>query len=195
MEEYLKRFKNKRKKYNNKYNISGKNIISIILLAIIFLLVSLIFIQKSDKNLLYYKEHVFEKNFPFTKVKKLYEKVLGTPLPEENKSTTVFKGELIYKDKKPFYDGTLFQVQNKSLVNNITSGIIVFIGNKDNYGNTVIVQGVDGYDIWYGNIENVSVKLYDYVDSDTVIGNTINDKLYLVIKKDNQFINYDEYQG
>ena len=37
-------------------------------------------------------------------------------------------------------------------------------------GNTVIIQGVDGVDIWYGNLTNVSVKLYDYVEKDKLIG-------------------------
>ena len=62
------------------------------------------------------------------------------------------------------------------------------------YGNTVIVQSVDGADIWYGNITNVSVKLYDYVEKDKLIGEVNGDKLYLVIKKDNNFIKYEDYQ-
>ena len=145
--------------------------------------------------MLLYKKEIFDKNFPFTKVKKEYEKLFGTPLPVKKETMTVFKDNLIYKESRPYFDGTSFTVNNKSLVNNLTSGVVVFIGNKDNYGNTVIIQGVDGYDIWYGNIENVSVKLYDYVEQNSVLGNTISDKLYLVIQKNNKFINYDEYQG
>ena len=81
-----------------------------------------------------------------------------------------------------------------TLINNLTSGIVVYSGEKEGYGNTVIVQSVDGADIWYGNITNVSVKLYDYVEKDKLIGEVNGDKLYLVIKKDNNFIKYEDYQ-
>lgn len=196
MDQYLANFKKrKNKQFIKLKNINLKNLVSKVLLAIIFFLSSLIFIRKNNHNLLLYKENVFDKSFPFTKVKNLYEKVLGSPLPTKKESTTVFKGNLMYKSKEPYYDGTLFKVKNKSLVNNIASGIVVFIGPKDNYGNTIIIQGVDGYDIWYGNIENVSVKLYDYLEKEAIIGNTINDKLYLVVKHAADFIDYDEYQS
>ena len=75
------------------------------------------------------------------------------------------------------------------------NGIVVYIGDKDTYGNTVIIQGVDGVDIWYGNLENVSVKLYDYIEKDMVIGNTLDDKLYLVMKKDDKYLTYEDYKG
>ena len=86
-------------------------------------------------------------------------------------------------------------VNNKSLVNNISSGIVVYSGTKDDYGNTVIVQGVDGVDIWYGNLENIAVNLYDYIEAETIIGETKDEYLYLVIKKDNEFIKYEDYQS
>ena len=72
------------------------------------------------------------------------------------------------------------------------SGIIVFIGEKEGYGNVVIVQRVDGVDEWYGNISNVNVKLYDYVKKGDLLGDT-SDILYLVYKKDGNVLNYEEY--
>ena len=41
------------------------------------------------------------------------------------------------------------------------SGIVVFIGEKEGYNNTVIIQRIDGIDEWYGNIENVNVNNVD----------------------------------
>ena len=38
------------------------------------------------------------------------------------------------------------------------------------------------------------VKLYDYVEKDKLIGETNSDLLYLVIKKDNNFLKYEDYQ-
>ena len=82
-----------------------------------------------------------------------------------------------------------------SLVNSLASGIVVFSGEKDGFGNTVIIQGIDGADIWYGNLENISLNLYDYIEVGTVIGNTVDEYLYLVIKKDNEYIKYEDYQN
>ena len=39
------------------------------------------------------------------------------------------------------------------------SGIVVFIGDKEGYGNTIIVQRIDGIDEWYGGIVNTNLKL------------------------------------
>ena len=70
--------------------------------------------------------------------------------------------------------------------------MVVFIGNKDNYGNVVIIEQVNGIDMWYGNINNLSVKLYDYVKKGATIGE-VNDYLYLVYKKDGKYLNYEDY--
>ena len=75
----------------------------------------------------------------------------------------------------------------------VKSGIVVFIGNKEEYGNTIIIQGMDGVDYWYSNIENVAVKLYDYVDSTNIIGNGIDNKLYVLFMRDNEVLNYEDY--
>ena len=165
------------------------------LLAIIFFLISIIFTNISDKNLLFYKEYVFTESLPFTKIKGWYEDLFGEVLPSDDSTATVFNGKLVYKEIEDYEDGEKLVVSKNSLVNNITSGIVVFSGDKDNYGNTVIVQGIDGVDIWYGNLENVSVNLYDYIEAGSIIGQTKNENLYLVIKKDNEYIKYENYKN
>ena len=199
MDEYLNKFKNKKKSFNKvKISISKKNINKLItkfMIAIIFFLISIIFTNYSDKNLLLYKEYVFTESLPFTKIKGWYEDLFGEVLPTQDNSQTVFNGNLVYKDISEYYDGEKLLVSKNTLVNNITSGVVVFSGEKDNYGNTVIIQGIDGVDIWYGNLENVSVSLYDYIEANTVIGETKDEYLYLVIKKDNEYIKYEDYQS
>lgn len=197
MEEYLEAFKKRKNghEFKTSSKINLKPIISKFLIAVIFFLVSVIFTNSSDKNLLFYKEYVLTESIPFTKIKGWYEDLFGEVLPKNDNSKMVFDGKLIYKEIENYADGELLKVNNHTLVNNITSGIVVFIGEKGGYGNTVIVQGIDGVDIWYGNITNVAVKLYDYIEKDTVIGETVDDKLYLVIKKDNEFIKYEDYKN
>ncbi|MBD8922794.1 hypothetical protein EGR52_05140 [bacterium] len=165
------------------------------IIAIIFFLSSIIFTNISDNNLLLYKEYVLTESLPFTKIKGWYEELFGEVLPDSKNNQMVFDGKLLYKDIKDYYDGEVLILNNNTLINNITSGIVVFIGEKDNYNNTVIIQGVDGVDAWYGNLENVSVKLYDYVEKNSVLGQTQDDKLYLVLKKDNDYLKYENYKN
>lgn len=196
MDSYLNQFKKKKRniKVIDKNN-NLKNLLSKFLIAIIFFLSSIIFTNISDNNLLLYKEYVLTESLPFTKIKGWYEELFGEVLPDSKNNQMVFDGKLLYKDIKDYYDGEELTLNNNTLINNITSGIVVFIGEKDNYNNTVIIQGVDGVDAWYGNLENVSVKLYDYVEKNSVLGQTQDDKLYLVLKKDNDYLKYEDYKN
>lgn len=199
MDEYLKMHKMKKKDFNKNNDVSKKKIISKyvtkFMLAIIFFLVSVIFTNMSDKNLLLYKEYVLTESLPFTKIKGWYEELFGEVLPKSDNTQTVMSGKLVYKEIKDYQDGEVLTVSSKALVNSLASGVVVFSGEKDGYGNTVIIQGIDGVDIWYGNLENVSVTLYDYIEEGTVIGSIKDEFLYLVIKKDNEFIKYEDYQS
>ena len=196
MEDYLNDAKKRRN--NNispkKVNFNFKPIITKFLLATIFFLVSIIYTNMSDSNLLLYKEYVLTESMPFTKIKGWYEDLFGEILPKDDNNKMVMNGHLVYKSIDKYMDGEVLTLSNNTLINNLTNGIVVFIGEKDNYGNTIIIQGADGADVWYGNITNVSVKLYDYVEKDKLIGETKDDKLYLVIKKDNEYIKYEDYQ-
>lgn len=198
MDEYLAKFKSKKKGFNKEIKVNKKMInkyITKVMLGIIFFLVSIIFTNFSDKNLLLYKEYVFTESLPFTKIKGWYEDLFGEVLPKNDNTKTVFNGKLVYKEITDYLDGEKLTVSSNSLVNSIGSGVVVYNGEKEGYGNTVIIQGIDGVDIWYGNLQNVSVSLYDYIEADTVIGEVTNEYLYLVIKKDNEFIKYEDYQN
>lgn len=194
MDEYLKNFKNKRKNITPSKKINLKPFITRFLLGIIFVLISIIFTNMSDNNLFLYKEYVFTESLPFTKIKSWYENLFGSVLPSSNDTQVVFSENFTYESIEEYLDGEVLTVEDNSIINNIESGIVVFIGEKEGYGNTVIIQGVDGADIWYGNLTNISVNLYDYLEEETVIGSTIDNKLYLVIKKDDTYIKYEDYQ-
>ena len=194
MEEYLESFKRRKKnEFIPRKSINLKPVISKVLIAMIFFLASIIFTNTSDKNLLLYKEYVLTESLPFTKIKSIYEDLFGEVLPKSENTQMVMNGHLVYKDIKTYKDGEVLTLSKGTLINSLASGVVVFIGNKDDYGNTVIVQGVDGADIWYGNLTNSSVKLYDYIEKNTLLGETLTDELYLVIKKNNEYIKYEDY--
>ena len=99
---------------------------------------------------------------------------------------------LTYKNKEKYEEGVKLTVDKNYLVPVNESGIVVFIGEKEKYGNTVIIQRVDGIDEWYGNIENTNLKLYDYIKKGTLLGE-VNDYFYLVYKKNGKALNYEDY--
>lgn len=165
-----------------------------LLISIVITLVILILIKSSSgfKNN-FYKE-VYNNNISFAKLKEVYNKYIGDfdLFDKVVKTETVFNEKLSYKKSEKYLDGVKLEVGNNYLVPIEESGIVVFIGEKEGYGNTIIIQRIDGIDEWYGNISNVNVKMYDYVKKSTLLGEANND-LYLVYKKDGNVLNYEEY--
>lgn len=166
-------------------------------LFVIVLFLVLAILSKSNQT---YKDlivtNIYEKNFSFTKVKQLYTKYLGGIVPLDKigvDTAPVFNEKLEYEDISIYYDGARLEVINNYLVPIIEEGMVVYIGKKENYGNVIIIEGIDGIDIWYGNLETTSVKLYDYVEKGTYLGQTKDNILYLVYSKDGKFLDYKEY--
>lgn len=168
-----------------------------ILIAIIFVLISAIFVNSSENNHQMYKKAVFETNMSFTKMEEWYEKYFGNVLPIDLNpgSTVVNKTTNEFKSVENYHEGVACKTAKGSIISALNSGILVFLGEKENYGNVAIVQGIDGVDIWYGNIENINLSLYDYIEKDTLLGSAKEDQIYLVFQKEGQFLNYEEYKS
>ncbi len=201
IDEIKKRIKNKRliqekyqepKKTNNIYKFSIK------ILIVVLLTISTLIILKKYPNLKnkFYSE-IYEKNISFASINNLYQKTFGNPIPFseyfKNKTEAVFNEKIKYYQTEDYQDGVKLTVDNNYLVPNIESGMVIFIGDKENYPNTIIVEQVNGIDVWYSNIENVTVNLYDYIDKGKLIGSTIDNKLNLVFKKNGEILNYNDY--
>ena len=92
-----------------------------------------------------------------------------------------------------YHDGYQISVSKNSPILSLESGIIVYLDDKDDYGKTAIIQGIDGYDIWYGNLTDLNVKLYDYVEKGTILGNSNGDYYFNVFYKDGNKVGYEEY--
>ena len=183
-------------KYNNKKDYKRiRKYLSKILIAIIFLLVSIIYIKLSDNNKNIYEDIFLKNSISFTRVNDWYQKYFGSVIPVPNivEDTPVFNEDLTYSNKEDYLNGSLITVGNDYMVPSLQSGIVVFIGEKDGYNKTIIVQGNDQVDIWYGNIDNTNLNLYDYVKKGDLLGSVNNNSLYLVFMKDNNYISYEEY--
>jgi len=166
-------------------------------MAVIVIFLIMAIISKSSPT---YKDtivsNIYEKNISFTKIKNIYTKYLGGIVPLEKVNPTempVFNETLEYTNESIYHDGVKLEVTANYLVPIIEEGMIVYVGEKENYGNVVIIEGIDGIDIWYGNMENTTVKLYDYVEKGTYLGQTKENFLYLAYQKDGKFLDYKEY--
>ncbi len=168
-----------------------KSLIIRVLISIILFLGVSIFVRLSDKNLLLYKNNIYDKTLKFTKIANLYNKYFGDVLPKVDDKVVSANKTTNYKTVNTYKDGAI--LDGVSMVYPFKSGIVVFVGEKEEYGKTVIIQGMDGVDYWYGNIENINVKLYDYVESDNIIGNAIDSKLYVIFMKDGNILNYEDF--
>lgn len=162
----------------------------IVVIITLFLLI-LIKCNNKVKNFIY--DYVYNDNISFAYINKVYKKYFGNNNLLETNLTTkpVFNEKIIYDSKEKYKGGLKLVVSNNYLVPNLEEGLVVFIGKKEEYGNVVIVSQIDGVDVWYGNIGNVNVKLYDYINKGSLIGNCDN-ILYLVFKKDGKEINYED---
>lgn len=179
--------------YNNKGKKKLNNFITKVLLSIILCFCSLIYIKKDEKNLENFNKYIFSDTFSFSKANKLLSKYLDKKLLSSvnNKETAMAFNENLEITKEKFENGMKLKYPNLTAVKSIESGIVVYMGEKENLGNTIIIQGVDGYDIWYSNINNTSIKIYDYVEKDGVLGDT--EELIITISKDGKFIEYEKY--
>ena len=171
-----------------------KGLISRTLIAIIFVLGSIIFTNISDRNKELYQKYLLEDSLEFTKINELYQQVFGNvDMTKRQEDTEVVFGSLTYTNIEPFKNGVKLTVGMNEVVNVITSGIVVFIGEKDDLGNTIIIQGNDGVDIWYSNITDTDIKVYDYVETGSILGTSNSEDIYLTISKDGEFMSYEEY--
>ncbi|MDD2434995.1 MAG: M23 family metallopeptidase [Bacilli bacterium] len=175
------------------YFIKSLNKVLVVIVITLMMLIAL----KSNTNFktLFYKE-VYDTHFSFATVNHLYQTYFGSSLPFKDffeNSKPVFSEKLSYTETSVYKDGVKLTVSKNYLVPNQLSGLVVFIGEKEGYGPTIVIQQVNGVDLWYANVNNVSVKLYDYVEQGELLGTTIDNSLYLVYKKDGVVLNYEDY--
>lgn len=171
--------------------------ISKICISIILVLSTLILLKSKPDLKKQFFNNVYEKNLSFATINSIYQKYAGSSLPfidlVNEPSTSVFNESLNYSESHKYLDGVKLIVDENYLVPSLGTGLVVFIGQKENYGNTVIVQQSDGVDVWYSNLDSITVNMYDYVDKGKLLGEISTKELYLVFKKDGEVLDYKEF--
>lgn len=206
LDDIRKRMKQKKKDYT-KYEMDEKIVdektsfsffrfFTKLLFIIILTLVTMICLKGNTKFKTTFYKYVYDTHFNFAIVNRWYEKTFGSSIPFQDmfqlNTQTVFNEELSYSNVSDYNDGAMLEVSHEYLVPVYESGLVVFIGEKEGYGNTVIVQQINGVDLWYGNV-SANVSMYDYVEKGSLLGNCLDTKLYLMFQKNGEVLDYHEY--
>ncbi len=164
-----------------------RTILNKLFTVIIFSMIIIIISNNSPKFRSFITNKVLNSTMDFSVFNKLL-----------NKTTNVFKNE---EETKPvlkeinesikYKDGVKYLIKENENIYLKSSGIVTYIGEKEGYNNTIIIQQSNGYYAWYGNIEKPSIKLYDYVESGEVIG-TASDEYYYVLYKDDKPVDLND---
>lgn len=173
-----------------------RSFITRLLFTILIFLVGMILVKGNTKIKNVILENVYNKNFKFTKMKGFYEKYFGDVLSLDKisvKEQSVFQEKLTYKKANTYLDGVKLTVDKNYMVPVLESGIVIFMGEKEQYGYTVIVEQIDGVDVYYSNIQVDNIKLYDYIEKGELLGEVKTDKLYLVFQKDGKYLSYKDF--
>lgn len=175
---------------------SVRNFITRVLIVVIIFLVGMILVKSNSKAKNSILKQVYDTNFKFTKVKEIYQKYFGNILSIDKlalEDKQVFQEELTYQKSKSYLDGVKLQVNDNYMVPALKSGIVIFMGEKEGYGNTIVIEQIDGIDVYYSNISSDGIKLYDYVEKGKLLGEAEDNQLYLVFQKDGSFLDYKKY--
>lgn len=175
---------------------SVRNFCTRVLITVIIFLVGMILVKNNTEIKNVILEQIYNKNFKFTKAKKIYEKYFGDILSSEqftNDEQAVFQEKLSYKKANTYLDGVALTVDNNYMVPVLETGIVIFMGEKEGYGNTVVIEQIDGVDVSYSNISTDGIQLYDYVEKGSLLGEVNNKKLYLVFQQDGEYLDYKRF--
>ena len=148
-----------------------------------------------------------EKDFQFAVVSDWYEGKFGKPLalfPQQNQKGNEKKDDgerfalpasgRILEDFEVNGQKITIETGKGAVVEAMNEGIVRYIGEQEGFGKTVIIQHSDKSETWYGNLQGISVTLYDFVDKGKKVGTVSNSssetkgEFYFAIKKGDDFI-------
>ncbi len=182
--------KSKNKKSNNKY---FKNFTVRFMICTIMLFIILIISKQNTKFKDFIKNKLFSEEFNFSIFNKYYNKYVVNPISKLTDDIMVFNIDNNSNNIEVIEEDDKVKIKtNTNEVKVVQSGIVVYIGVKEDSGNTVIIQQSDGTDCTYSNLDNINVNMYSYQTKDSILG-TYSDYYYLYFEKDKKSVNYKDY--
>lgn len=178
----------------NKNDNGGMKKVNHFLFLVIIILVALIYLKTDGNTKNKISNLLSVNNISFAKINKWYKNNLGNILPFKNEEVKeVFEEKIEYSKLEEYKNGVKLTTKDKYLVPNLNDGIIIFIGKKDDLGNTIVIQSSNEVEYWYSNLDNIDHNLYDYVNKGEYLGEVKNKTLYLNFYKKGEALDYKEY--
>ena len=187
--------KKEKKKLSGFLKILYGFLIKTLIVAVIFL-ISLIFVKKSDKNKEIIKKTVYKNSISFAKIYGIYKDYLGDVVPFKN----IFKNnvklassyKISYEKIEKEGNGYTLTVSDDYALQSLKSGIVIETKKDDKYNNIIKIQDKNGLNITYGYLNDLNVKLYDYVEKGEILGRC-SKKVYLIFEKKDKYLSYEKY--
>ncbi|KAB8134732.1 M23 family metallopeptidase [Gracilibacillus oryzae] len=142
--------------------------------------------------------YALQEEFPFASVNAWYQAKFGAPFALE---TNVSEGEQLAalpvfgQIDQSFQDngqGIMITADEETEVVAVNTGTVLFAGNDQKTGKTVIIQHADQSKTIYGYLSNIEVHSYQSVRANQVIGSyqptETNQAIYFAVEKNQQYI-------
>ncbi|WP_110927083.1 M23 family metallopeptidase [Bacillus massiliglaciei] len=145
-----------------------------------------------------------DRDFQFASISNWYEGAFGKPiafLPEQKKTEELEEDSYalpaaakITQSFETNGEGIILQTSTGEKVEALQEGVVIFAGEKEDLGKTVIIQHDNKSESWYGHLESIDVSLYEFVKRGSELGEvTASDdhatgKFYLAIRENGAFI-------
>ncbi|MEQ6389626.1 M23 family metallopeptidase [Bacillaceae bacterium S4-13-58] len=152
-------------------------------------------------------EYQLSEEFQFAAVNSWYKDTFGEPLAflpiydeqesEENKDNSQILAMPVTGTIGQTFqvngEGILIQTNEKSFVKAMEEGTVVFAGNREDTGKTVIIQHSDNTKSYYGQLSSILVEQYQGINKNDAVGEVIPQEgkthsFYFAIEKNKKFI-------
>ncbi len=146
---------------------------------------------KSDDFYLKTRDFLFAHSLDFAYIKSKTNRLLGKYFT--NETQFVSSEKLNYKRIDAYHDSYKLTTDYNYIINNLASGVVIYIGEKEDLGMTVVIAADSGINYWYSHIENINVNNYDYVSAGTIIGSTKDNYCYLTFEENGTYLSYENF--
>lgn len=169
---------------------SIRRFISKIMILIIIILIGMIAVKTNPNLKEKLKELIYENNFKIIDNRKLYKKYIGNILANNYSSEAkmVSDEKLAYKKLKKNKSGVKLIVDSNYTVPSLESGVVTYLKDK-----TIVIEQVNGIQVYYHNIIPNQIKLYDYLEKGSILGAVDGNELDIELKKDGKYLDYQKY--
>lgn len=121
---------------------------------------------------------VYEQEFQFASVVNWFDETIGQPFAFLPENIDKEKGEdfsmpasgTIMESFEKNGQGVMVKTAAAASVGTVKEGVVIYAGEKEDYGKTVIIQHADKSESWYGSLESIDVSLYEQVKKGAKLG-------------------------